>query len=916
LVFQGQPIQEFAIGGQELWIDRICVLTGDPNGGDPNGGDPNGGDPNGGDPNEPNGPSVGDPLVECVDFEDLNLSDVYGVGDALSVANSDGNLNFEIVVENLDSGASSNGSVGKVTVENGGMAGVSGNELGLTNVRIKILPIDFSPTSLGVHFGIQGGKIDVSLNGASISVANIRKLEGKTLGGALMRVFTPQGDPNSGVLVFEGTLVHELSLGGKAIWIDEVCVKPNKQIDVPSLTDPSENPCELVVITAHDDGATPNGGNPAPFSGGWNYPLAKAAQGDFINELTVLGLGFDMVTFERNNGWSPSIGVSDNFVGHGAPYPGGAYSSVASSNGGNMAAGTAYGSVTYYGTDNHVMFSMFDNGHSAGIDEPGIGDMDLHNDTDRGVNTSPEGYHFIEVLPSERSEGGLSLSFDQPVPAMGFNLGGIENGKREINLYIEYANGTIIDRSADIQKGPAQVGGIQFLGFLTADIVSKDCYIKSVTLVESFTPTDKPNDRDIFSIDDVIYVAASANPVIEVSNTPEDADLDGRPDWNDGDSNGNGIPDSIETDLDGDGVFDAADDDADGNGVPDVEEKDSDRDGIVDALDDDDDNDGRPDQRDGDRNGNGIPDRIEMDRDGDGVLDAADTDADGNGIDDEEEQDYDLDGILDFEDEDDDNDGRPDRNDGDKNGNGISDRLETDSDGDGLIDAFDTDDDGNGISDDLENDNDNDGVVDSLDLDDDNDGIPDAEDFDADDNGVYDKLESDFDGDGIPDLLDRDKDGNGVLDQDEVDSDSDGIIDILDDDDDNDGLPDNVDQDDDNDGLPDSFNEDADHNNVPDVYEMDSDLDGHSDGDEFLAGTDPTNSFDILVINKLSLNSNGELILNWESKLGKVYQVQGSGLLDRGLWKNIGEKIIAEGNTTTFLLGRPDTVLHRIVVIK
>ena len=174
----------------------------------------------------------------------------------------------------------------------------------------------------------------------------------------------------------------------------------------------------------------------------------------------------------------------------------------------------------------------------------------------------------------------------------------------------------------------------------------------------------------------------------------------------------------------------------------------------------------------------------------------------------------------------------------------------------------------------------------------------------------------DLDGDGIPDLLDKDKDGNGILDHDEVDSDNDGIIDLLDDDDDNDGLADNIDQDDDNDGLPDTFNEDSDLNNVPDVYEMDSDSDGHSDGDEFLAGTDPTNSFDILVINKLSLNTNGDLVLNWESKAGKVYQVQGSGLLDRGLWKNIGEKIIAEGNTTSFLLGWPETVLHRIVVIK
>ena len=98
LVFQGKPIQEFAIGGQELWIDRICLLTGDPN--------------------------EGEPMVDCVEFEELNLADVYGVGDVFSVANSDGSLKFDAKVGGFGiSGA------GSATVENGGKAGAMGQEL-------------------------------------------------------------------------------------------------------------------------------------------------------------------------------------------------------------------------------------------------------------------------------------------------------------------------------------------------------------------------------------------------------------------------------------------------------------------------------------------------------------------------------------------------------------------------------------------------------------------------------------------------------------------------------------------------------------------------------------------------------------------------------------------------------------------
>ena len=90
----GQPIQEFAIGGQELWIDRICELKDD------------------------------DHSMDCVEFEELNLGGVYIVGDVFSVANSDGSLKFDVKVDGF--GATTSGSV---IVENGGKAGAMGQEL-------------------------------------------------------------------------------------------------------------------------------------------------------------------------------------------------------------------------------------------------------------------------------------------------------------------------------------------------------------------------------------------------------------------------------------------------------------------------------------------------------------------------------------------------------------------------------------------------------------------------------------------------------------------------------------------------------------------------------------------------------------------------------------------------------------------
>lgn len=196
-----------------------------------------------------------------------------------------------------------------------------------------------------------------------------------------------------------------------------------------------------------------------------------------------------------------------------------------------------------------------------------------------------------------------------------------------------------------------------------------------------------------------------------------DTDADGVIDAEDGDSDGDGLPDAAEAgdddprspprDADADGVPDVRDLDADGNGVPDADEgaADADRDGVLDAHDPDDDGDGLrdvdelasaprdtdgdglPDHRDADTDGDGVLDRIERlgDTDGDGVPDARDLDSDDDGLLDADEgtADGDGDGVLDLRDPDSDDDGLSDRDEARLH---HTDPRRSDSDGDGASD--------------------------------------------------------------------------------------------------------------------------------------------------------------------------------------------------------------------------------------
>ncbi|MEZ4287626.1 MAG: hypothetical protein R3A47_05680 [Polyangiales bacterium] len=392
------------------------------------------------------------------------------------------------------------------------------------------------------------------------------------------------------------------------------------------------------------------------------------------------------------------------------------------------------------------------------------------------------------------------------------------------------------------------------------------------------------NDRDADGLDDAFDLDCAGVPsgcmADGVAAPVRDTDEDGAPDFLDGDSDGDDLPDAIEAfDGDGDGrpeavasgidenqdgLDDAFDvnlggmsptgQDIDGDFAPDYLDADSDGDGIMDSVEcaipndcADTDNDGAPNYLDVDSDGDGVPDNIEAhDVNHDGVADVLPLgmDDDDDGVDDAYDPDMAGSVVAPLPDTDDD--GTPDYLDTDDDGDNASTRVECpdgpicpDEDNDGRPDYLDTDStppdaDGDGIPDDVEcdgdvancKDSDGDGTPDYLDPDDDDDGTPTSVEC------ASDPLDCDDDDDGVPNYLDLDSDNDGIMDSVECsqgnpceDTDRDGTPDFLDTDSDGDGILDIVEGHDANsDGVPDTvpLHLDDNQNGLDDAFDPDA----------------------------------------------------------------------------------------------
>ena len=457
----------------------------------------------------------------------------------------------------------------------------------------------------------------------------------------------------------------------------------------------------------------------------------------------------------------------------------------------------------------------------------------------------------------------------------------IINGHALVVVYTAQVTGTMV---SDSTSGSGHPGGI------TSNTGCVNTRANSARVSEYYSDDNSGGAQYSSSTSSVSKTLDNDNDGI--ANSIEgcaDSDGDTIPDYLDTDSDDNDIPDSVEynggSNSDGDGTIDYQDTDDDNDGISDFNETsgssaDTDGDGKADFRDQDSDNDGIPDAAEGDHtvdtDGDGIPNFRDLDADNDGIpdiIEAGGVDIDNNGMVDVT-TDTDNDGLANTFDSDNggvpllvpdtDGDGIKDYLDLDSDDDGISDLLESDgvdSDNDGLVDSYnDTTTngwhdlyDGNAGGTSLAlNDTDNDNIRDAVETDSDNDGINDIVEAQSDnpnDLGYITSSNTDIDADGIQDEFDTDLSGQFFV---PVDLDGDSIPDYRDSDTDNDGVPDSSEgdetADDDSDNIPNYRELDNDNDGIPDIIEaggVDTDGDGQldgttdADGDGLLSIVDP-----------------------------------------------------------------------------
>jgi hypothetical protein len=153
---------------------------------------------------------------DCVGFEGLGLGKTYTVGDVFT----DGGVT--VAVEQFQWGNGTWTSDGFAEVQNGGMAGGSGNELAVNNVN---LAFDFGGTvnDVSLAFGEYGGNLNIDVNGDFVNFDNFPDIDGATIGGVSVSVSgSSTGGGQVGTLRLSGA-VSSFKVGGQELWIDDLC---------------------------------------------------------------------------------------------------------------------------------------------------------------------------------------------------------------------------------------------------------------------------------------------------------------------------------------------------------------------------------------------------------------------------------------------------------------------------------------------------------------------------------------------------------------------------------------------------------------------------------------------------------------------------------------------------------------------
>ena len=151
----------------------------------------------------------------CLDFEDLALGTTYTPGDIFMTAG------LKVYVRQFmwDNGTLT--PSGQAEVQNGGLAGGSGNELAVNNVNVAF---EFPSTihEFTLLFGEYGGNLNIEINGDFLNFEDFKEIDGMNIGGVDVTVPVGGLGNDMGVLKLKGP-IDVLMIGGQELWIDHRC---------------------------------------------------------------------------------------------------------------------------------------------------------------------------------------------------------------------------------------------------------------------------------------------------------------------------------------------------------------------------------------------------------------------------------------------------------------------------------------------------------------------------------------------------------------------------------------------------------------------------------------------------------------------------------------------------------------------
>jgi hypothetical protein len=147
-------------------------------------------------------------------YEDLPLGAMYLNGDSFTTGD------YTHYVKHFTWSDGTDTNKGIVSVENGGMACSTGNELHYNNATTHIERTDGSlMNNMSFKFGEWGGNLNMEINGDFKNFEDMLDIDGAVIGGVLVTVDWGGGGNDCGQVTLTGDLSY-IRMGGQEYWVD------------------------------------------------------------------------------------------------------------------------------------------------------------------------------------------------------------------------------------------------------------------------------------------------------------------------------------------------------------------------------------------------------------------------------------------------------------------------------------------------------------------------------------------------------------------------------------------------------------------------------------------------------------------------------------------------------------------------